>query len=203
MAHMPELLAFAERFQLKIAPLSDLIRYRLRLEHHIKRVEEAALPTPYGTFHAITFESCLDGRQHVLLMVGAFTPEEPTLVRVHPQCVVGDVFGSALCSCHADLQRALNHIAHAGRGAILYLQPQSKAIRLDPKRQFPGPEMSPFDRGLIGTRSALDLRDYGIGAQILRHVGIGRLRLLTTNADKGEILEDYGLTVVEQVAAEP
>jgi 3,4-dihydroxy 2-butanone 4-phosphate synthase / GTP cyclohydrolase II len=203
MAHMPELFAFAQRFQLKIITLRDLVRYRLRLEHHIKRVEEAALPTPYGTFRAITFESCLDGRQHVLLMVGAFTPEEPTLVRVHPQCVVGDVFGSALCNCHADLQRALNDITHEGRGAILYLQPQAKAIRLDPKRQFPVPELSPFDRDTIGARSGLDLRDYGIGAQILRDVGIGRLRLLTTNADKGEMLEDYGLTVVEQVLPRP
>jgi 3,4-dihydroxy 2-butanone 4-phosphate synthase / GTP cyclohydrolase II len=203
MAHMLELFAFAQRFQLKIVPLSDLMRFRLRREHHIKRVEEAALPTPYGTFRAITFESCLDGRQHVLLMVGVFTPEEPTLVRVHPQCVVGDVFGSALCGCHADLQRALSRIAQEGHGAILYLQAQAKAIRLDPKRQRPVRDISPFNRGVIGTRSGLDLRDYGIGAQILRDVGIGRLRLLTTNADKGEMLEDYGLTVVEQVPPEP
>ena len=203
MARMPELFAFAQRFQLKIVTLSDLIRYRLRLEHHIKRVEDTALPTPYGTFRAITFESCLDGRQHVLLLVGTFMPEEPPLVRVHPQCVVGDVFGSALCGCHADLQRALSHIGREGQGAILYLQPQAKAIRLDPKRQFPVPGMSPFDRGRITTRSGLDLRDYGIGAQILRDVGIGRLRLLTTNADKVEMLEKYGLTVVEQVPAAP
>jgi 3,4-dihydroxy 2-butanone 4-phosphate synthase/GTP cyclohydrolase II len=203
MADMRELSAFAQHFDLKIIALSDLIRYRLRTEHHIKRVEEASLPTPWGTFRAMTFESCLDGRQHVLLSVGTFTPEAPALVRVHTQCVAGDVFGSALCECHAHLQHALTRISREGHGAILYLQPQARPIRLDPKREAPPRETSPFDPGAAGGEHDLDLRDYGIGAQILRHVGLGTLRLITTNPEKAEMLEQYGLAVVEQVLPEP
>jgi 3,4-dihydroxy 2-butanone 4-phosphate synthase/GTP cyclohydrolase II len=203
MADLRELFAFAQQFDLKIVALSDLIRYRLRTEHHIKRLEDASLPTPWGVFHALTFESCLDGRQHVLLTVGTFTPETAALVRVHTQCVAGDVFGSALCSCHAHLQQAFRCISHEGTGAILYLQPQARPIRLDPKREFPPREPSPFDSRAAGNAHALDLRDYGIGAQILRHVGLGTLRLMTTNPEKVELLEQYGLAVVEQVLPEP
>jgi 3,4-dihydroxy 2-butanone 4-phosphate synthase/GTP cyclohydrolase II len=199
MADLGELFAFAQRFSLKIGALSDLIRYRLRTEHHIKRVEEATLPTPWGTFRALTYESCLDGRQHVLLSVGTFSSESPALVRVHTQCVAGDVFGSALCSCHVHLQQALKRISHEGNGAVLYLQPQARPIRLDPQRAlFPRP-LSDFDSAAATNAHALDLRDYGIGAQILRHVGIGSLRLMTTNPDKVEMLEQYGLDVVDQV----
>jgi 3,4-dihydroxy 2-butanone 4-phosphate synthase/GTP cyclohydrolase II len=200
MARLPELYAFAQQFQLTIVGLSDLIRYRLRTEHHIKRVEEAALPTPYGTFQAMTFESCLDGRQHVVLMMGNFTPEVPTLVRVHSQCVVGDVFASRLCSCQAHLESALRHVAQEGRGAVLYLQRQARVIRLDPKRPAPLLSTPPFESASTSPEHAVDLRDYGIGAQILREVGIGSLRLITANPDKAEMLERYGLTVVEQVA---
>jgi 3,4-dihydroxy 2-butanone 4-phosphate synthase/GTP cyclohydrolase II len=203
MADLGELFAFAQRFALKVVALSDLIRYRLRTEHHVKRVEEAALPTPWGPFHAMTFESCLDGRQHVLLSVGTFTAEDPVLVRVHTQCVAGDVFASGLCSCHAHLQDALRRVRHEGNGAILYLQPQARPIRLDPQRQFSPHEMASFDPRASATAHALDLRDYGIGAQILRQVGISTLRLMTTNPDKVEMLEQYGLDVVEQVLLDP
>ncbi len=179
--------------------LSDIIRYRLRHEHHIRRIEEASLPTPYGPFRAITYESCVDGRQHVLLTVGTFMPEEPTLVRVHSHCVAGDVFGSGLCACHTHLEASLKRIAQEGMGAILYLQPKARTIRLDPRREPPLQPQSAFDMAPQVTGHELDLRDYGIGAQSLRDVGIGRLRLLTNNPDKVEMLEQYGLTVVEQV----
>jgi 3,4-dihydroxy 2-butanone 4-phosphate synthase/GTP cyclohydrolase II len=203
MAHKSELIAFARQFQLKMLTLSDIIRYRLRHERHIRRIEEAMLPTPYGFFRAITYESCVDCRQHVLLMVGSFTPETPTLVRVHNQCLVGDVFGSGLCACHAHLEASLKRIAEAGHGAILYLQCEARAIPLDPKREPPLlPPMS-FETSPRAAAHELDLRDYGIGAQSLRDVGIGTLRLLTTNPDKVEMLEQYDLTVTEQVSPTP
>jgi 3,4-dihydroxy 2-butanone 4-phosphate synthase/GTP cyclohydrolase II len=202
MAHMPELFTFAQQFELKIVALSDLIRYRLRTEHHIKRVEEATLPTPWGTFRAMTFESCLDGRQHVLLSIGSFTPDGPALVRVHTQCVAGDVFGSGLCSCHAHLRHALRRIGQESHGAILYLQPHRRPIRLNPKRERPQRDLSPFGSKITANPHALDLRDYGIGAQILRDVGLGTLRLMTTNPEKVEMLEQYGLAVVEQILPE-
>jgi 3,4-dihydroxy 2-butanone 4-phosphate synthase / GTP cyclohydrolase II len=203
MAQKSELFAFAHQFRLKMITLSDIIRYRLRREHHIRRVEQAALPTPYGSFQAITYESCVDGRQHVLLTVGSFTPEEPTLVRVHSQCVAGDVFGSSLCSCHSHLEASLKRIAHEGSGAILYLPPKARTIRLDPRREpAMRPPPSSFETAPQATGHELDLRDYGIGAQSLRDVGIGHVRLLTTNPDKVEMLEQYDLTVVEQVTPE-
>jgi 3,4-dihydroxy 2-butanone 4-phosphate synthase / GTP cyclohydrolase II len=202
MAHKSELLAFAHQFRLKMITLSDIIRYRLRHEHQIRRVEEASLPTPYGAFQTITYESCVDGRQHVLLTVGTFMSEEPTLVRVHSQCVAGDVFGSELCACHAHLEASIKRIAQEGVGAILYLQPKARTIRLDPRREPPMRPPSSFEMAPHAIGHELDLRDYGIGAQSLRDVGIGRLRLLTSNPDKVEMLEQYGLTVVEQVIPE-
>jgi 3,4-dihydroxy 2-butanone 4-phosphate synthase/GTP cyclohydrolase II len=199
MAQKSELISFARQFQLKMVPLSAVIRYRLRHERHIRRIEEANLPTPYGVFRAITYESCVDGRQHVLLMVGAFTPDTPTLVRVHTRCVVGDVFGSRLCACSTHLEASLKRIAEAGHGAILYLQPEARTIPLDPKRESPFSASGAGESLLHGAGHELDLRDYGIGAQSLRDVGIGTLRLLTTNPDKVEMLEQYDLRVVEQV----
>ncbi len=203
MAHKSELLAFARQFQLKLVTLSDIIRYRLRYEHHIRRVEEASLPTPYGSFRAITYESCVDGRQHILLTVGSFTPEEPTLVRVHSECVAGDVFGSGLCSCHAHLQASLKRIAQQATGAILYLQPKARSIPLNPKRELPKRPLSALEASSQASGHDLDLRDYGIGAEILRDVGIGSLHLLTTNPEKVEMLERYDLTVTEQIVPEP
>jgi 3,4-dihydroxy 2-butanone 4-phosphate synthase / GTP cyclohydrolase II len=200
MARKSELFAFAHRFHLTMVTLSDITRYRLRHEHHIRRIEEASLPTPYGSFHAITYESCIDGRQHVLLTVGAFTPDTPALVRVHSQCVVGDVFGSELCSCHAHLQEAFKRIAQTENGAILYLQPRARSIRLDPKWELPPRPLAAFEPAPAVTGHELDLRDYGLGAQSLRDVGIGCVRLLTTNPDKVDMLERYDLTVVEQVS---
>jgi len=199
MAHKSELFAFAHRFHLTMVTLSDIIRYRLRHEHHIRRIEEALLPTPYGPFRAITYESCVDGRQHVLLTTGTFTPDTPTLVRVHSQCVVGDAFGSELCACHAHLQGSFKRIAQAGHGAILYLQPKARTIRLDPQREPPRP-LSSFETVPAASGHELDLQDYGIGVQSLRDVGIGSVRLLTTNPDKVEMLELYDLTVVEPVS---
>lgn len=200
MAHIPELFPFARNFSLTIVSLSDLIRYRLRTEHHIKRVEETSMPTPDRLFRAMTFESCIDGRQHVVLMLGTFTPDKPTLVRVHGQCVAGDVFASGLCMCRAHLQSALKRVAQEGHGAILYLQRRARTIRLDPRKKLPAQGGPPFEASSTGTEHALDLRDYGIGAQILRDVGIGTLQLITANPDKAEMLEQYGLTVAGLVA---
>jgi 3,4-dihydroxy 2-butanone 4-phosphate synthase/GTP cyclohydrolase II len=203
MAHVPELFAAAQQFGLRIVALSDLIRYRLRTEHHIKPVEEASLSTPHGTFQAITYESCIDGRQHVLLAMGTFSPAQPALVRVHSQCVVGDVFGSALCRCHAHLEGGLRRVAQEGRGAVLYLQHRARTIRLNPYAS----ELSRNARSRTGSQQGsthpLDLRDYGVGVQILRHVGIRSVRLITTNPAKAEMLETYGLPVVEQVPPVP
>jgi 3,4-dihydroxy 2-butanone 4-phosphate synthase/GTP cyclohydrolase II len=203
MAHVSELFAFAQRFGLKMTSLSAVVRYRLRHERHIKRADEADLTTPYGAFRAITYESCLDGRQHVLLTRGTFSPEEPALVRVHTQCIAGDVFGSDLCSCHAHLQQALTRVAQTGHGAILYLQPKTRDIRLKPPAAYPVRPSLPFEVAATSLHPGLDLRDYGIGAQMLRDIGIGTVRLLTTNTDKLDMLEQYGLAVVEQVLPNP
>jgi 3,4-dihydroxy 2-butanone 4-phosphate synthase / GTP cyclohydrolase II len=203
MAHKSELLAFARQFDLRLVPLSAIIRYRLRHERHIRRIEEATLPTPYGSFRAITYESCVDGRQHVLLTVGTFTPDAPTLVRVHSRCVAGDVFGSGLCACHAHLEASLKRIVQEGNGAILYLQPKGCTIRLDPTREPPLRPPASFEAAPPAPGHELDVRDYGISSQSLRDVGIGTLRLLTSNPDKVEMLEQYDLTVVEQVGLEP
>lgn len=203
MAHVPELFAVAEQFSLRILALSDLIRYRLRAEHHIKPVEEASVLTPHGTFRAVTYESCIDGRQHVLLMMGSLSPDEPALVRVHSQCVVGDVFGSALCRCHAHLEGGLRRVAQEGRGAVLYLQHHTRTIPLNPSASEHMRAPSSLTASGQGLVHSLDLRDYGVGAQILRHAGIGSVRLITTNPDKVEMLESYGLPVVEQISPVP
>jgi 3,4-dihydroxy 2-butanone 4-phosphate synthase/GTP cyclohydrolase II len=203
MAHKSELLAFARQFHLKLVTLSDITRFRLRHERHIRRVEEAVLPTPYGPFQATTYESCVDGRQHVLLTLGRFTPDEPALVRVHTECVAGDVFGSQLCSCHTHLEVSVKRIAREGAGAILYLQPETRHIRLNPKRDLPRRPQSPLDVPPPGNAHALDLRDYGIGVQILRDAGISTVNLLTTSLDKIDMLERYDLTVAEQTVPEP
>jgi 3,4-dihydroxy 2-butanone 4-phosphate synthase / GTP cyclohydrolase II len=199
MAHVSELFAFAQHFNLKMTTLGDVVRYRLRHEHHIKRAEETELNTPYGAFRAITYESCLDGRQHVILTAGAFSPDEPALVRVHSQCVAGDVFGSHLCHCQAHLHEALARVAQARHGAVLYLQPKVSKIRLKPQEDFPRKRPLPFEMSATHRHTDLDLQDYGIGVQILRDVGIDTVRLLTTNSDKLDMLEQYGVMVVEQV----
>lgn len=124
-------------------------------------------------------------------------------MRVHSECVAGDVFGSELCSCHAHLKASLERIAQQGTGAILYLQPKARTIRLNPKRELPRRPPSSFEGPPPASGHDLDLRDYGISAQILRDVGIGTLHLLTTNPDKVEMLEQYDLTVAEQVIPEP
>ena len=124
-------------------------------------------------------------------------------MRVHNQCVVGDVFGSGLCACHAHLEASLKRIAETGNGAILYLQPEARTIPLDPRREPPLPPLPSFETAPHAAEHELDLRDYGIGAQSLRDVGIGTLRLLTTNPDKVEMLEQYDLTVIEQVSPTP
>jgi 3,4-dihydroxy 2-butanone 4-phosphate synthase/GTP cyclohydrolase II len=202
MAHKSELLAFARQFCLKIVTLSDITRFRLRHEQHIRRVEVSALPTPYGSFQALAYESCVDGRQHMLLTLGRFTPDQPVLVRIHTECIAGDVFASQLCPCHAHLQASLQRIAREGAGAVLYLQPKARRIRLNPKHDMPRRPSSPFESPSQGSGHALDLSDYGIGTQILRDVGIGTVKLLTTNPDKVEMLERYDLIVAEQIAPE-
>ena len=163
------------------------------------RPNSSAYTTIARSFRAITYESCIDGRQHILLTAGNFTADEPVPVRVLRLCVAGDVFGSRLCSCHAHLEASLKYIAHEGTGAILYLQPKERSIRLDPKQDIQRRPPSAFEGAPKAIGHELDLRDYGIGAQILRDVGIGSLRLLTTNPDKVEMLERYDLTVTEQV----
>lgn len=201
MARMPQLEEVAARFGLKIITIRDLIAYRLQRESLVERGSEADLPTEWGHFRIIPFRQRSNGLEHVAIIKGTWQEDEPVLVRMHSSCATGDIFGSCRCDCGAQLHRSMQMIEEAGKGAVIYLMQEGRGIGLMNKiaayvLQEQGEDT--VDANLhLGFKA--DERDYGVGAQILRSLGLSKIRLITNNPVKRVGLEGYGLEIVENV----
>ncbi len=201
MARWPDLVEFQATHDLPLVSIQDLIRHQLAKENLFIREAQAILPTRYGTFRAIAYTEKLNGATHLALVMGEVSDGQPVLTRVHSECLTGDVFGSFRCDCGEQLDHALKQIAEEGRGCLLYMHQEGRGIGLANKIKAYALQETGLDT--VAANLALgfpsDMRDYGVGAQILRDLGITQLNLITNNPDKYYALEGYGLTIVGRV----
>jgi 3,4-dihydroxy 2-butanone 4-phosphate synthase/GTP cyclohydrolase II len=201
MSRLQDLLAFKQKHSLKICSIEDLIAYRRAREVLIERLEIVNLPTIYGDFRLHLYRSMIDDVHHLALVKGTISPDEPTLVRVHSECLTGDVFGSQRCDCGAQLQAALQHIDGVGSGVLVYMRQEGRGIGLAAKIHAYKLQEQGLDTVEANEKLGfpMDLREYGTGAQILVDLGVRQMRLLTNNPKKVVGLEGYGLNIVEQL----
>ncbi len=201
MARLPQLMEIAKKFDLKIVSIEDLIKYRIKNESHVKREIAVNMPTAYGDFEMIAYSQISDGTQHLVIKKGEWEANEPVLVRVHSSCMTGDIFGSCRCDCGEQLHQAMQMIEKAGKGVVLYMNQEGRGIGLLNKLKaykLQEQGMDTVDANLeLGFK--MDERDYGIGAQILRDLGISKMKLISNNPKKRTGLIGYGLEIIENV----
>ena len=204
MARLPDLIKIAERFNLKVISIEDLITYRLRNESLIEREVDVKLPTRYGDFEMVAYKQRLNGQEHIALVKGKWDINEPVLVRVHSSCVTGDIFGSCRCDCGPQLHKAMEMIEQEGKGVIVYIQQEGRGIGL--LNKLKAYKLQELGRDTVEANLELgfksDERDYGVGAQILRDLGVKKMKLMTNNPTKRAGLIGYGLEIAEIVSIE-
>lgn len=204
MARLPELMEFAKEYSIKIMTIEDLIEYRMQKDKLARKVAVTQMPTVHGDFTAYAYQEIINGEHHVALVKGDVSTDEPVLVRVHSECLTGDAFGSLRCDCGEQLARALEMVEKEGRGVVLYMRQEGRGIGLLNKLKAYELQDKGYDTVEANIQLGFppDLRDYGIGAQILRDLGIKKMRLITNNPRKVTGITGYGLEVVERVPLE-
>lgn len=204
MARIPQLIEKADKWGLKIITISDLIAYRLKTDSLVEEGEEVDMPTAFGHFRLIPFRQKNNDKEHIALIKGKWEKNEPILVRVHSSCATGDIFGSLRCDCGEQLHKSMEEIERAGKGVVLYLNQEGRGIGLMAKIAAYKLQEEGYDTvdANIHLGYDPDERDYGVGAQILRMIGVSKIRLLTNNPVKRVGLEGYGIEIVDNVPIE-